>query len=77
MVVVVALLLIIPKKTATTGGGGGTVTSSTVISYVDTRDQYEKHHEEAPRHNYKFTKDKRHCLCVFAVAVDDGGVCSR
>ena len=74
--VVVALLLIIQKKTATTGGGG-TVTSSTVISYVDTRDQYEKHHEEASRHNYKFTKDKRHCLCVFAVAVDDGGVCSR
>ena len=73
--VVVALLLIIPKKTATTGGG--TVGSSTVISYVDTRDQYEKHHEEAPRHNYKFTKDKRHCLCVFAVAVDDGGVCGR
>jgi hypothetical protein len=37
--VVAALRLIIPKKTATTGGGGGAVGSSTVISYVDTRDQ--------------------------------------
>ena len=72
---VAALLLtfIIPKKTATTGG---TVGSSAVISCVDTRDQYEKHHEEAPRHNYKFTKDKRHCLCVCCCCYDDG-VCGR